>query len=169
MRVTLFTKILIGYLLLLITSVATPLLLSRYEITAELSSGITLLVNLALAILLALLLSRVVGRVKALARAAEVISRGDLSAPVPSVSSQLARDEIDDLTTSIGHMQSNLRELVRHTRRTAGSVSDSARELQHSAERVNAAALGVTESMEAIASGAELQDELVERTSKLIT
>ncbi len=169
MRVTLFKKILLGYLVLLIASFATPLLLDRYGIGREFQAIIALGVNLGLAILLAYALSKVVGRVKDLASAAEGISRGDLSRPVPTAPGPLGRDEIDDLAISIGHMQGNLRELVKHTQRTAGAVSESALDLQNSAERVNAAALGVAESMTAIATGAELQDELVERTSKLIT
>ncbi len=169
MRVTLFTKILSGYLVLLIASFATPLVLDRYEITRGPQAALALGVNLALALLLAFVLSKVVGRMKILARAAEDISRGELARPLPSARGLLGKDEIDDLATSIGYMQGNLRELVSHTQRTVASVSEAARELQQSAERVNAAALGVTGSMEEIASGAELQDELVERTSKLIT
>lgn len=169
MRVTLFKKILIGYLLLLITAFGTPLLLDVLDVSPQLHSSIALGVNLVLAILLAFGLSKVLGRVKDLALSADGISRGDLSTPAPAATGPLGTDELDDLATSIGHMQGNLRELVSHSQRTVGSVSDSAKDLQQSAERVNAAALGVTDSMETIASGAELQDELVERTSKLIT
>ncbi len=169
MRINLFSKILIGYLLILVASFVTPILLGRFELSNEFRTTITLGVSLALAFGLALALSKVVGRVKQLVRSAEEISHGDLSSPVPAVRGTLGRDEIDDLTSSIGHMQGNLRELVRHSQRTAAALSDSARELQQSAERVNAAAQGVTSSMEGMATGAELQNELVERTSRLIT
>lgn len=168
MKITLFTKILVGYLLLLVAAFALPWLLSWTELGPELRQGITLVAGVVLALALAWALSRMLSRVKDLNRAAEEISRGDLSRPVPPEGSFLGTDEIDLLTVSIAHMQENLRDLVSHTQRTAGSVSDAANDLQASAEGVNASSVGVGTSMEKIAQGADLQNELVERTSKLI-
>ena len=168
MQITLFTKILIGYLALLVAAFAMPWLLSWTALSPGIRPWITLVVGVGLALILAWALSRMLSRVKDLNRSAEEISRGDLSRPVPAQNGFFGTDEIDALTISIAHMQENLRDLVSHTQRTAGSVSDAANELQESAEGVNVSSLGVSSSMEKIARGAELQNELVERTSKLI-
>ncbi len=169
MKITLFTKILVGYLVLLIASFAMPWLLSLTHISPEFRPWITLGVGVGLALALAYGVSKILARIQDLNRAAEEVSRGNLSRPVPMAQGPLGTDEIDELTASIAHMQDNLRELVSHTQRTAGAVSDAASGLQASAEGVNASSVEVSESMGQIAKGAELQNELVERTSKLIT
>jgi methyl-accepting chemotaxis protein len=109
-----------------------------------------------------------VSRVQLLNRSALEISRGDLSKPV-EMEEGLGRDEIDELSLAIAHMQENLRELVSHVQRTSKSVADSANDLQRSAENVNASTEEVASSMEKIAKGADEQSGLVERTSKVIT
>jgi methyl-accepting chemotaxis protein len=108
-----------------------------------------------------------VRRVGTLNRTALEISRGDLSKSVV-MQRGIGRDEIDELSTAVSHMQENLRELVGHIQRTSRSVADSANDLQRSAEGVNASTEEVSESMGKIAKGAEEQTRLVERASKLI-
>ncbi|HEY3586689.1 MAG TPA: HAMP domain-containing methyl-accepting chemotaxis protein, partial [Myxococcaceae bacterium] len=124
----------------------------------------------ALTLVLALLLPAVLARVtrlRSLSRSALDISRGDLVSPVTTEPS-LGRDEIDELTTAIGNMQENLRELVGHIHHTAASVADSADELQRSAENVNAATTEVGTSIRKIALGAGTQSDLVARAQKVI-
>ena len=123
---------------------------------------------LAFASILAWLSSGFLSRVRDLNQSAQEISRGVLSRQVP-VRHTIGAPEIDELTTSIGFMQENLKELVRHIQLTAGSVSEAAGELENSAERVNAASVGMSSSMEKIAAGAEYQHDLVERSSKVIS
>jgi len=108
-----------------------------------------------------------INRLAALNRSALEISRGDLSKSV-SVSSSLARDEIDDLSVAIAQMQENLRDLVGHVQRTARSVADSASDVQRAAEGVNSSTEETASSVENIAGGARNQTELVERASKVI-
>jgi methyl-accepting chemotaxis protein len=107
-------------------------------------------------------------RVARLERWAQEISRGDLSQAVHQEGGRWARDEIDDLTASIGTMQENLRDLVSRIQRTAQSVAESATELSTSAGDVNASTDEVARSMEKIAQGAEEQSSLVELASKVI-
>ena len=109
-----------------------------------------------------------VARLKVLSRSALEISRGDLSKPVVDEGGQL-RDEVDELTGAINHMQENLRELVGHIQNTAQSVSESASELQRSAEHVNGATEEVHHSMVKISTGADAQSTLVSQAGSVIT
>jgi methyl-accepting chemotaxis protein len=108
-----------------------------------------------------------VRRVATVNRAALEISRGDLSKAVVNQPG-LGRDEIDELSTAVSHMQENLRELVGHIQRTSRSVADSANDLQRSAEGVNTSTDEVSSSMHKIAKGADEQSRLVEHASKLM-
>src|SRR3954471_17931264 len=73
-------------------------------------------------------LKQVANRVSRLNRSALEISRGDLSKPLATErTSFLGRDEVDELTTAIGNMQENLRELVGHIQGTSRSVAAGAR------------------------------------------
>jgi methyl-accepting chemotaxis protein len=125
-------------------------------------------VGLVVAIVVSLLLKQVANRVVRLSRAALEISRGDLSKPLPVASGSLGRDEVDELTTSIANMQSNLRELVSHIHETSRAVAESAGEMQDSTGMVNAGSEEIAHQMVAISQGAEHQLQLVERASSVI-
>ncbi|MDF1564568.1 MAG: HAMP domain-containing methyl-accepting chemotaxis protein [Deltaproteobacteria bacterium] len=168
MRVTLFTKIFLGYFLLLAVSLAMPEILSQTSAPLDMRPWITLGLGVALSLGLAWLLSRILGRVRTLNAFAEQISRGDLSRPLEAGSSVLGKDEVDDLTTSVIHMQENLRDLVGHIQRSSSALSEASSDLQSSAQQMSSSSSGVSESIEQIASGTELQKELVDRTSMLI-
>jgi methyl-accepting chemotaxis protein len=168
-RITLFTKIFLGYVLLLAVALAMPAVLSQTATPLDWRPWITLGTGIALSLGLAWVLTRILGRIRVLNAFAERISRGDLSQPLEVRSGVLGHDEIDDLTTSVIHMQENLRDLVGHIQRSSSALSEASSNLQSSAERVNVASQGVSGAIEQIASGAELQRELVDRTSKLIT
>jgi methyl-accepting chemotaxis protein len=158
------TKILLSHFLLASVLVAALWLLRNapWGMQALVAAALTLV----LALVLPTLLARMT-RLRSLSRSALDISRGDLASPVVTEPS-LGRDEIDELTTAIGHMQENLRELVGHIHRTAASVADSATELQRSAENVNAATTEVGESIRKISVGAGTQSDLVTRAQKVI-
>ena len=114
-------------------------------------------------------LKQVANRVSRLNRSALEISRGDLSKPLATErTSFLGRDEVDELTTAIGNMQENLRELVGHIQGTSRSVADSADEMQESSANVSASAENIERSMARISEGAEHQLQLVERAHELI-
>ena len=158
------SKILVSHFLLAMVLVGT------LHFVRNASWAVQGLVASALTLVLALLLPAVLARVtrlRSLGRSALDISRGDLASPVTTEPS-LGRDEIDELTTAIGNMQENLRELVGHIQHTAASVADSANELQRSAENVNAATTEVGTSISKIALGAGTQSDLVARAQKVI-
>ena len=158
------SKILVSHFLLAMVLVGT------LHFVRNASWAVQGLVGSALTLVLALLLPAVLARVtrlRSLGRSALDISRGDLASPVTTEPS-LGRDEIDELTTAIGNMQENLRELVGHIQHTAASVADSANELQRSAENVNAATTEVGTSISKIALGAGTQSDLVARAQKVI-
>lgn len=161
-------KIFLGYLVLGSALYGTFEALRFLNLGRLADLGVVMGVSLVFGILLPSYLARV-KRVQLLNRGALEISRGDLSKPVQMEKESLGRDEIDELSLAIAHMQENLRELVGHVQRTAKSVADSANDLQRSAENVNASTEEVASSMEKINKGAEEQTGLVERASKVIT
>ena len=162
-------KILLGYLLLGLALFGAFELLRALDIGRWGELGVVMGVSIVLGILLPGYLAGV-KRVQLLNRGALEISRGNLSKPVQTDKAEsLGRDEIDELSLAIAHMQENLRELVGHVQRTAKSVSDSSNDLQRSAENVNASTEEIASSMENINKGAEEQTRLVERASKVIT
>ncbi|MGC4121809.1 MAG: methyl-accepting chemotaxis protein [Myxococcales bacterium] len=161
-------KIFLGYLVLGCALYGTFEILRALNFGRLADFGVVMGVSLIFGILLPSYLARV-KRVQLLNRGALEISRGDLSKPVQMEKESLGRDEIDELSIAIAHMQENLRELVGHVQRTAKSVADSANDLQRSAENVNSSTEEVASSMEKINKGAEEQTGLVERASKVIT
>jgi methyl-accepting chemotaxis protein len=125
--------------------------------------------GLLVAVVVSVGLKQVANRVVRLNRGALEISRGDLSKPLGTDrQSALGRDEVDELTTAISHMQENLRDLVRHIQKTSSSVADSADEMQESSANVNATSENIAASMARISKGADDQLKLVERASNLI-
>ena len=119
--------------------------------------------GLLVAIAVSVGLKQIANRIVRLNRSALEISRGDLSKPLTTERTDwLGRDEVDELTTAISHMQANLRELVGHIQRTSRSVADSADEMQESSANVSAQAESIDRSMAKINQGAEHQLQLVE-------
>src|SRR3954452_623416 len=167
--VGLFRKILLGDLTLwlVLTGVLTyEVVRNRMPPEHALFGAI---VGLFVALGVSLGLKQVANRVSRLNRSALEISRGDLSKPLATERvSFLGRDEVDELTTAIGNMQENLRELVGHIQGTSRSVADSADEMQESSANVSASAENIERSMARISEGAEHQLQLVERAHELI-
>ena len=165
--VSLHRKILTGYVLLGAALVFAMAVLQRFELGLRWQVPIGFGLTIVAALTLPRLLARV-NRVRVLSRSAFEISQGDLSKPVEADPAS-PRDEIDELTSAIGKMQENLRELVGKIQDTAKSVADTAIEVQRSAENVNGSTEEVGSSMEKIAGGAEAQTMLVSKASTVIT
>lgn len=168
-HISLFTKIVIGYLLLALVFFVLPYAVALAGVPAPARSSVFVGLSVGIALLFAWLTSRVLSGVRALNRSALEISRGDLSKPV--VQERLMRfgeDEIDELAQSISNMQENLRDLVSHIQRTARSVADSASDMLHWSEDVNGSTEEVARSATRIASGASDQRRSVEQTSDVI-
>ncbi|HUB09734.1 MAG TPA: HAMP domain-containing methyl-accepting chemotaxis protein [Myxococcales bacterium] len=168
-RVSLFTKILAGYLVLALLFLLLPRVVGLLGLPASSRSVVELALSVGLALGLAWATSRVLSGVRFLNRSALEISRGDLSKPVVQERAlRFGEDEIDELAQSISIMQENLRELVSHIQRTARSVSDSASDMLHWSEDVNGSTEEVARSAGRIASGASDQRRSVEQTSEVI-
>lgn len=106
--------------------------------------------------------------IRALSTFAGRVSRGDLSQYARFQNPSMMPDEVDALASSINYMLENLRELVSHIQRTARAVAESANDLSGTAGGVNASTEEVTLSIQQIAKGAELQQELVQRAATTI-
>ena len=168
-RVGLFLKIFVGNLTpwFVLSGVIT------YEVVrsnfSESRALVGSFIGLVVALAVSMFLKQVANRVVRLSRAALEISRGDLSKPLTTErESAVGRDEVDELTTSIANMQSNLRELVSHIHETSHAVAESSAEMQESTANVNASSENIASLMQRISQGAEHQLRLVERASLLI-
>jgi methyl-accepting chemotaxis protein len=169
LRIPLFTKVLVGYLVLAILLLLLPRAAGRVDLPPSWRLIFELSLSVALALTFAWATSRVLSGVRSLNRSALEISRGDLSKPVVEARGlRLGEDEIDELAQSISIMQENLRELVSHIQRTARSVSDAASDMLHWSEDVNGSTEEVARSAGRIASGASDQRRSVEQTSEVI-
>jgi methyl-accepting chemotaxis protein len=73
-----------------------------------------------------------------------------------------------DLEASLLNMMTNLRNLVLHTKESSMHVSNAAQGVSATAEEMNASNQEISSTIEQIANGAELQTDMVERTSKII-
>jgi methyl-accepting chemotaxis protein len=99
---------------------------------------------------------------------AERISQGDLITPVSVSAHPLLPDERSDLAAVLDRMQASLRDIVGQMRVTSTRVADSATGLSSTAAQMNASTEEIASSIEQISRGAELQAQLVERSSKVI-
>lgn len=169
-KLLLIHKIMLGDLMLVavfsIIFLAREIFAYKWNENWVLSSILAVFVT---ALAMAYALNRVATRVRLLNRAALEISRGDLSQPIRMPQKfRVGSDEIDELATSIGNMQENLRELVSHMQRSSRHLADSANELLHSTENVSAASVDVARAVQDIAHGAEEQTRLVSAAEKVI-
>ncbi len=168
-RRSLFSKILLSYVVLAVVVIGVPRLVSLTGLSGGAATIAGAAVGLLAALLLALAMSRVLGGLRVLSRAALEISQGDLSKPVKLERSLgLGEDELDELAQSISDMQQNLSELVSHIQKTASAVSDSASDMLNWAEDVNGSTLDVSQSASRIAEGANDQKRSVDQASGVI-
>jgi methyl-accepting chemotaxis protein len=107
-------------------------------------------------------------RLRTLAAAAEQVGAGDLSQKIQRRGHGTRQDELDSLATSIEKMRVNFLQMLNTLHSTSSQANSSSSSLTELAKRINVSAGEISQSMEQIAKGADLQTELVTKTSALI-
>jgi methyl-accepting chemotaxis protein len=168
MRIPIGYKFIIGFVVVVAAVAFSPQLVGLLGYTPEISSILGYVVALTIGLILGWLFSKgFTANFGILTDSAESISRGDLTRDV-SIRPSRIPDESHELAGLINLMLQNLRELVRHIKRTSGQLSESAREINSTALEINASTEEVAQAIEQISRGAETQAELVEKGSKTI-
>lgn len=168
MRIPIGYKFIIGFIVVVAAVAFSPALVGSLGYSAEISGFFGYVVAMTVGLMLGWLFSRgFTANIGRLTDAAESISRGDLARDVIIRPSRMP-DEIHELAGLINLMLQNLRELVRHIKKTSGQLSDSAREINSTALEINASTEEVAQAIEQISRGAESQAEMVEKSSRTI-
>ena len=168
MRIPIGYKFIIGFVVVVAAVAFSPQLVGLLGYSPEISSILGYVVALTIGLILGWLFSKgFTANFGRLTDSAESISRGDLTRDVTVRPSRIP-DESHELAGLINLMLQNLRELVRHIKRTSGQLTESAREINSTALEINASTEEVAQAIEQISRGAETQAELVEKGSKTI-
>lgn len=168
MRIPIGYKFIIGFVVVVAAVAFTPRLVGLLGYSPEISSILGYVVALTIGLILGWLFSKgFTANIGRLTDSAESISRGDLTRDVAVRPSRIP-DESHELAGLINLMLQNLRELVRHIKRTSGQLTESAMEINSTALEINASTEEVAQAIEQISRGAETQAELVEKGSKTI-
>jgi len=161
-------KILIGYLLVLLFPLATWFVVHSpdrsgwIQLVAIAGAG---LAAFAATVWWALSVGR---RLRMLAEAAERVGEGDLSQKIQPRAQGSRPDELDSLAASIEKMRVNFLRMLSTLHSTSGQANSSSSSLTKLAKRINVSAGEISQSINEIAKGADLQTELVTKTSALI-
>ncbi len=168
MRIPIGYKFIIGFVVVVATVAFSPRLVELVGYSSEISIILGYVVALTTGLILGWIFSKgFTANFRILTDSAESISRGDLTRDVAIRLSRIP-DESHELATLINLMLQNLRDLIRHIKRTSGKLTDSAREINSTALEINASTEEVAQAIEQISRGAETQAELVEKGSKTI-
>jgi len=168
MRIPIGHKFIIGFVVVVAAVAFSPRLVELLGYSAEISGILGYVVALTIGLILGWLFSKgFTANIGKLTDAAKSISRGDLTRDVTITPSRIP-DETHELAGLINLMLQNLRELVRHIKKTSGQLTESAREINSTALEINASTEEVAQAIEQISRGAETQAELVENGSKTI-
>lgn len=168
MRIPIGYKFIIGFIVVVAAVAFSPGLVGLLGYSAEISSILGYVVALTVGLILGWLFSKgFTANIGRLTDAAGAISRGDLTRDVVIPPSRIP-DESHELAGLINLMLQNLRDLVRHIKKTSAQLTDSAREINSTALEINASSEEVAQAIEQISRGAETQAELVEKGSKTI-
>lgn len=168
MRIPIGYKFIIGFVVVVAAVAFSPQLVAMLGYSAEFSKILAYVVAMTIGLILGWLFSKgFTANIEKLTASAESISRGDLTRDVLLKSSKIP-DESHELAGLINLMLQNLRELVRHIKKTSGKLTESAREINSTALEINASTEEVAHAIEQISRGAETQAELVEKGSKTI-
>ncbi len=168
MRIPIGYKFIIGFVVVVAAVAFSPQLVGPLGYSPEISSILGYVVALTIGLILGWLFSKgFTANFGRLTDSAESISRGDLTRDVTVRPSRIP-DESHELAGLINLMLQNLRELVRHIKRTSGQLTESAREINSTALEINASTEEVAQAIEQISRGAETQAGLVEKGSKTI-
>ena len=168
MRIPKGYKFIIGFVVVVAAVAFSPRLVELVGYSSEISIILGYVVALTTGLILGWIFSKgFTANFLILTDSAESISRGDLTRDVAIRPSRIP-DESHELATLINLMLQNLRDLIRHIKRTSGKLTDSAREINSTALEINASTEEVAQAIEQISRGAETQAELVEKGSKTI-
>ena len=168
MRIPIGYKFIIGFIVVVAAVAFSPRLVAMLGYSPEISEILGYVVALTIGLILGLLFSKgFTANIRILTDSAESISRGDLTMDVAIRASRIP-DESHELALLINIMLQNLRELVRHIKKTSGQLTESAREINSTALEINASTGEVAQAIEQISRGAGTQAELVEKGSKTI-
>lgn len=168
MRIPIGYKFIIGFVIVVAAVAFSPRLVVLLGYSPEASSVLGYALALTLGLILGWLFSKgFTANIGRLTASAESISRGDLTRDVLIRPSRIP-DESHELASLINLMLQNLRELVRHIKKTSGQLSASAREINSTALEINASTEEVAQAIEQISRGAGTQADMVEKTSKMI-
>jgi len=108
-------------------------------------------------------------RLTRLLSSAARVGAGDLSDQIQFRASASWPDEIDALEKLFEEIRANFTQMLRTVESTSSSVNSSSLSLTDLAKRITVSVSEISQSMDAISRGAELQTELVDKTSALIT
>lgn len=168
MRIPIGYKFIIGFVVVVAAVAFSPRLVGLLGYSAEVSGVLGYAVALTIGLILGWLFSKsFTANIERLTDSAESIGRGDLTRDVIIRPSRIP-DESHELASLINLMLQNLRELVRHIKKTSGQLSESSREINSTALEINASTEEVAQAIEQISRGAESQAEMVEKASKTI-
>jgi methyl-accepting chemotaxis protein len=162
-------KILVGYFLVVAVSLAAALLVSSQIQQPWIRWVAVAATALVVLIVAGLLTYRMARRLWLLARQADQVGGGDLSEGVRRRNRPGWPDEIDSLADSIEGIRANYVHMLRTVRNTSQQANLSSSSLTDLAKDINVSAGKISQSMEEIARGAELQTGLVNQTSALIS
>ena len=161
-------KILIGYLLVLLAPLATWFVIHSPDRPGWVQLAAIAGVGVAVFAVTAWWALSVGRRLRKLAQAAEGVGAGDLSQQILHRGRGARLDELDSLTASIEKMRVNFLHMLNTLLSTSSQANSSSSSLTGLAKRINVSAGEISLSMDEIAKGAELQTELVTKTSALI-
>lgn len=168
MRIPIGYKFIIGFVVVVAAVAFSPRLVEQLGYSSEISIILGYVVALTIGLILGWIFSKnFTANFQILTVSAESISRGDLTRDV-AIRPSPVPDESHELATLINLMLQNLRDLIRHIKRTSGQLTESAREINSTALEINASTEEVAQAIEQISRGAETQAELVEKGSKTI-
>ena len=168
MRIPIGYKFIIGFIFVVATVAFSPRLVGMLGYSTEISGVLGYVVAMTIGLILGWLFSKgFTANFARLTDSAESIGRGDLTRDVTIRPSRIP-DESHELANLINLMLQNLRELVRHIKRTSAQLTESTREINSTALEINASTEEVAQAIEQISRGAETQAELVEKGSKTI-
>ena len=138
MRIPIGYKFILGFVVVVAAVAFSPRLVARLGYSQEFSGFLGYAVALTIGLILGWLFSKsFTANIERLTDSAESIGRGDLTRDVIIRPSRIP-DESHELAGLINLMLRNLRELVRHIKKTSGQLSESSREINSTALEINA-------------------------------
>ncbi len=170
MRIDVGYKFIVGFVFVIAAVAFVPFLTSMINISKDFERTFTVLVAVFVGLIIGNFFSRSFSRsIRDLTSAAEDISQGNLRQRTILSKRPKFEDETVDLEEALRKMTSNLRDVVTSVQGNSSSVADSAQGLSATSEEMNASTQEISSTIEQIARGAELQTEMVEKSSTLIS